>query len=35
MVGIMSIDGQRYEGRFRRLWMSDRLGREMGVRMSL
>jgi hypothetical protein len=35
IVGMMSVDGQRYEGRCRRLWMSDRLGRETGVRMSL
>ena len=35
MVGIINVDGQRYEGSVRRLWIIDRLGREMGVRMSL
>ncbi len=35
MVGIINVDGQRYDGSVRRFWMNDRLGREMGVRISL
>ncbi len=35
MVGIINVDGQKYEGSVRRLWMSERLGREIDVRMSL
>ena len=35
IVGMINVGGQRYEGRVRRLWISDRLGREIGVRMSL
>ena len=35
MVGIINADGQKYEGSIRRLWRSDRLGSEIGVRTSL
>ena len=35
MVGVINIDGQRYEGSVRRFWISDRLGRDIGVRISL
>ena len=35
MVGIINVDGQRYDGSVRMLWIIDRLGREIGVRMSL